>query len=57
MILDKVGDVKPVIAKRKRDDTTKYIINANGSLHLKKYSLFMKTDWILKLLIEGQIKN
>jgi hypothetical protein len=32
VIVDKVGEVKLVISKRKKDSTTKYIISTNGSL-------------------------
>jgi len=46
VIIDKVGEVKLVVFKRKKDGTTKYIISTNESLHRKKSSQFARTDGI-----------
>jgi hypothetical protein len=43
--LDKVGDVKLVISKRKKDGTTKYLISTNGSLSSKEILSIYEDRW------------
>ncbi len=45
VIIDKVGEVKLVISKRKKDSTTKYIISTNGSLSLKEILSIYEDRW------------
>jgi hypothetical protein len=45
VIIDKVGEVKLVISKRKRDSTTKYIISSNGSLSSKEILSIYEDRW------------
>ncbi len=45
VILDKVGEVKLVISKRKKDGTTKYLISTNGSLSSKEILSIYEDRW------------
>ena len=45
VIIDKVGEVKLVISKRKKDSTTKYIISTNGSLSAKEILSIYEDRW------------
>jgi len=45
VIIDKVGEVKLVVSKRKKDGTTKYIISTNGSLSLKEILSIYEDRW------------
>ena len=45
VILDKVGDVKLVISKRKKDGITKYIISTDGSLSSKEILSIYEDRW------------
>jgi hypothetical protein len=45
VIIDKVGEVKLVISKRKRDAKTKYIISTNGSLSPKEIISIYEDRW------------
>lgn len=45
VIIDKVGEVKLVISKRKKDGTTKYIISTNESLSSKEIISIYEDRW------------
>jgi hypothetical protein len=45
VIIDKVGEVKLVISKRKKDSTAKYIISTNGSLSSKEILSIYEDRW------------
>jgi hypothetical protein len=45
VIIDKVGEVKLVISKRKKDNTAKYIISTNGSLSSKEILSIYEDRW------------
>jgi SRSO17 transposase len=45
VIIDKVGEVKLVVSKRKKDGTTKYIISTNESLSSKEIISIYEDRW------------
>jgi SRSO17 transposase len=45
VIIDKIGEVKLVISKRKKDGTTKYIISTNKSLSSKEIISIYEDRW------------
>jgi len=45
VIIDKVGEVKLVVSKRKKDSTTRYFISTNESLSSKEVLSIYEDRW------------
>ena len=50
VIIDKVGEVKLVVSKRKKDGTTKYIISTNESLSSKEIISIYEDRWDIETM-------